>query len=456
MPYDLVQNYSMKCRLYPTPAQKQKIEDALTAVRIYHNCLVYDIWNNNLFCTEKPKKASETGEKVHFFHTKGAFTKEYKDKLLLTHPIINACPSGALLTNVGLQADIKRELDVKRPIEHQKPSYCGAHRPRTSYTYQETLSKIKPSENPKVLFVELAKIGRVKLRGWNPKLRFENEETDFVAWAKADPKKQITVTVSKDTVGDYYLIFLLQNCLKPFAPLPDEAHEVGVDVGIKEIAILSDGEKFPNKTFKKGKKKHQRALNRRLSRRYGPSNEKFRRDAKKNRAERKKFFAQTEQDKGEPPKLLQPSKRYAKTRLRHARLNRKIQRRREAWNHEVSRKIVERHSLIALESLNIKGMLRNRHLAFALSDVALEKLLRYIEYKAHWHGRTVCAIGQWTPSSKRCSGCGYIYSSRDQYHLKPWNLGIRAWRCPCCHAQHDRDINAARNILYYAKNATTA
>lgn len=450
MRYDPIENYSMKCRLYPSKTQAQKIDNAITAVRVFHNCLIYDIWNSGAHCTEKPKKGSETGETVHFVNLNAAFAAAYKNALAEKHPIIKECPSAALITNVGLKADVQKELDRKKPIEAQKPRYYNERHPRLSYTYQEANSKIRSGENRKVLFINLALIGKVKLRGWNQKLRFGDEETDFAAWVEANPKEQMTITVEKDLVGDYFIVFKIKKCLKPFAEPSQE--EVGVDVGIKDIAICSDGVKFENRKYKKAEKKHQRALNRRLSRRWGPSNEEYRAAALANRLERKRFLDHPEEHEGEEiPTPVRPSGRYQKIRKKHARLNRKIARRREQWNHEISRKIVEKHGLIAVESLNIRGMERNRHLAYALTDAAFGRLLEYIRYKAGWHQRTVRQIGAWTPSSRRCSSCGYLYSGKDEYHLKPWSLSIRKWTCPVCGKLHDRDFNAACNILYYAK-----
>ena len=454
MHYDLVENYAMKCRLYPSEAQKLKIDNALTAVRVFHNCLMYDIFNNGMHCREKPKKDSTTGETVHFVDFGPAFAADYKSRLIEEHPIIKECPQGAITTNVGLKADFQKELDRKKPIEYQKPRYYNDLHPRTSYTYQENAGKINIGDNRKALFLNLAAIGRIKARGWNQKLRFGDEETDFAAWAAANPKEVLTVTVSRDTVGDYFIVFKIKSCLKPFAPVPEK--EVGVDVGVKDIAICSDGAKFENRKFKKAEKKHQRALNRRLSRRWGPGNEEYRAAANANRAELKKFRDTPELcETAEPPQPIRPSVRYMKTRKAHARLNRKIARRRENWNHNISRKIVEEHSLVAVESLNIRGMERNRHLAYALTDAAFGTMLMNLEYKARWHGRTVQLIDTWTPSSKRCSACGYIYTSGDRHRLRPWNLSIRRWTCPECGTDHDRDINAARNILYYAKQNPT-
>ncbi|MDY2810078.1 MAG: transposase, partial [Candidatus Faecousia sp.] len=294
MHYDTVQNYAMKCRLYPTKAQKQSIDDALHGLAVFHNCLVYDMWHNGKNVTEKPKKVkdgTESDEKVHFPNIRAALTKEYKDQLLKEHPIIEKCPQAAITTNVGLKADLQKEFG-RLPIECQKPKYYNDLHPRLSYTYQESISKIQPGENVKAFWINLSKLGPVKVRGWNQKLRFgvEDAELDFLTWAKqADPKTKLTVTVSRDKVGDYFIVFKIKTCRKPFAPCPPPEAAVGVDVGIKDLAICSDGTKFANPKFKKKQKRLQRLVNRKMARRWGPANEEFRDVQKKNRAEWRKY-----------------------------------------------------------------------------------------------------------------------------------------------------------------------
>lgn len=450
MHYDIVNNYAMKCRLYPTREQKAAIDDALIAVRVFHNCLVYDMWNNGINLREKRKKnkdGSFSEDILHFPDLKSALSSTYKSQLILQHPIIKKCPQGALTTNVGLKADLKKEFG-KLPIEYQKPRYYNERHPRLSYTYQESLSKIHPTDNTNVFRINLAMVGNVKVRGWNQKIRFGNEKCDFLTWASENKDKVITITISRDLVGDYFAVFKIQSCLKPFPERVE--NEIGIDVGIKDIAVCSDGRKYENKKYKKEEKKHQRRLNRQMSRRWGPSNEQYRAERKRSHSLRKEL--QNDKDASDGlTEQIRPSKGYLRTRLRHARLNRKIMRKRDLWNHIISRRIVEENGIIAVETLNVSGMVRNRHLSYALTDAAFGTLLSEVKYKANWHNRDVREIGKWTPSSKRCSCCGYVYNSSDQYQMKPWSLSIRFWNCPVCEVKHDRDINAAKNILYYAK-----
>lgn len=271
-----------------------------------------------------------------------------------------------------------------------------------------------------MFFFNLAKIGNVKVRGWNQSVRFGlNQDLDFVSYAMSDPKKQVTVTVSKDNCGDYWICFKLQNVYKPMAV--QQHGEIGIDVGVKDIAICSDGKKYINKKFKKAEKEHVRAINRRMSRRQGWANEEFR--------------AAYKLDLN-----LKPSKLYEDMVLSNAKLQRKIARRREYENHHITTEIVANHSYIAVETLNVSGMFRNRHLANALSDAAMGTILAMMDYKSQWYNREIHAINQWTPSSKRCSCCGYI--------LPKLSLSVREWTCPNCKTHHDRDINASKNILY--------
>ena len=299
--------------------------------------------------------------------------------------------------------------------------------------------------------INLAKIGSVKVRGWNRKLRFDDENTDFLKWAVSNQKTKITVIVSKDEVGDYFIVFKIPKCLKPF-PVATSGR-VGIDVGVKDIAVLSSGQKYENRKYKKKEKRHQKLLNRKMSRRWGPANEEYRAARKKNGLARKAFFDAPIPNQ-KPPSQIHPSHGYMKARMQHAKLNRKIARKREFYNHVISRDIVEKNGFIAVETLTITNMVRNKRLAYALTDAAFGNLLSFIRYKAKWHKRIVQSVNKWTPSSKRCSNCGYIYNSHDDYGMKPWSLSIRNWTCPCCKTRHDRDINAAKNILYYVENQT--
>jgi putative transposase len=211
------------------------------------------------------------------------------------------------------------------------------------------------------------------------------------------------------------------NIWKPF--VTNTTSSVGIDVGIKDIAILSDGTKYENKRFQENESERLKALNRRLSRREGYSNYKFREKQKSDRD-------------------IVPSKRYLATQKTIQELEREVHRKRNDYYHNISRDIIEQNNFIGVESLNISGMMKNHHIAKALSDASMHTLLQMLKYKSDWHHRTIQPIDQWKPSSKRCSVCGYLYPDM--------TLAVREWTCPECGTRHDRDINAAKNILHFA------
>lgn len=451
--YDHIDCYTMKCRLYLNDAQKEQVDKILRGIHVFYNCTLYKLLNDNEG-TQPGKKLNENGEFYHLPNYKTLQNKAWKEDLIREHPIIAEVPAGAITGNNGcIGADLKKALDKhsmeyhrasvamkksgKLPRDRKVPSYYSKNKPRTSYTYQETCSKFTCAGNRNVIYANLNKLNECgkeeknnlcKLRGWNHDIRFAPDgSVDFIDYLASNPRKQLTVTISKDNCGDHWICFKLLDVYKPIKDTHGDA--VGVDVGIKDIAILSDGTKFENHRFKKKQKRHLKLLNRQMSRRHGWSNIRFR-----------------EQYKGNPS--LVPSKRYEQAKQKHAKLERKIVRQRENWNNTITRSIVENHDSIAVESLNVKGMQRNRHLAYALSDAAIGDILSKLAYKAVWHRREIRAIDRWTPSSKRCSCCGYI--------KRGLKLSEREWTCPSCRKRHDRDINAAINILDYAFGITLA
>ena len=173
--------------------------------------------------------------------------------------------------------------------------------------------------------------------------------------------------------------------------------------GLTHAAILSNGEKIPNPTFLHNAESKLARDQRRLSRK----------------------------QKG--------SKNRTKAKAKVARIHAKISDQRRDWQHKLTTQIVHENQVICVESLKVKNMVKNHCLAKSIADVGWGDIVRQLEYKSNWYGRTFVQIDQWYPSSKRCSACGHI--------LESLNLDIREWRCPECGANHDRDINAATNIL---------
>ena len=178
---------------------------------------------------------------------------------------------------------------------------------------------------------------------------------------------------------------------------------VGLDLGIKSLCTCSDGTKFnsPDLTKLQSRLKHQQ---RSLS------------------------------------KKTKGSSNYKKQKVRLARLHEKISNIRKDSLHKLSRSLVDENQIIVTESLNVKGMLKNHHLARSISDASWSELTRQIEYKSRWYGRKYIKIDTFYASSQTCSNCGH-----KEQRVK--NLAVRAWTCPKCSVTHDRDFNAAFNIL---------
>lgn len=223
-----------------------------------------------------------------------------------------------------------------------------------------------------------------------------------IRWSRTLPKgaKPTTVTISKDTAGRYHVSIL---CDDAVSLKPKAQGEVGIDLGLTHFAILSSGEKIAApKTFRRHETKLAR-LQRRL--------------AKKQKG----------------------SARRAKAKLKVAKLHTKIADARRDFLHKLSTRVINENQVIAIESLAVRNMQKNRPLAKAISDASWSEFVRQVTYKAQWYGRTLISIDRWYPSSKRCSDCGHTVAKIP--------LNVREWTCPECGAIHDRDVNAARNVL---------
>jgi putative transposase len=223
-----------------------------------------------------------------------------------------------------------------------------------------------------------------------------------IVWHRPLPKgsKPISVTISKDGANRYFVSILVEEGIKP---LPVINTSVGIDLGIKSVVALSTGESVGNP-------------------RYFAKDEKKLAKAQRQHARKK-----------------QGSKNRGKARLKVAKIHARIADRRRDYQHKLSSRIVHENQVVCVESLAIKNMVKNPKLAKAISDVGWGEFVRQLEYKARWYGRTLVKIDQWYPSSKTCHACKHILDSLP--------LDIREWVCPACGMVHDRDTNAALNIL---------
>ena len=220
-----------------------------------------------------------------------------------------------------------------------------------------------------------------------------------VEWSRDLPSVPSSVTVIREPDGRYYASFVVE---REAAPLPACDHEVGIDLGLASLAVNSDGEMIPNPRFLRKAERRLRKAQRVLSRR------------KKGSANR------------------------ARARRRVAVVHRKVRDARLDYAHKTSLRLVRDNQAVYAEDLCVSGLARTR-LAKSVSDAGWSQLMRCIEEKASQYGRTFARIGRFEPTSQVCSACG----AKDG----PKPLAVREWTCAACGTAHDRDVNAARNIL---------
>ena len=223
-----------------------------------------------------------------------------------------------------------------------------------------------------------------------------------IVWSRPLPKEAspTSVTITKDGADRYFMSMLVEEDIKH---LPHSDQSIGADLGLKSFVVLSDGEVVGNpKFFAKDEKKLARAQRRHAKKKKGSQNRE-------------------------------------KARQKVARIHARIGDRRRDFLHKLSTRLIRENQTICVESLAVKNMGKNDRLSKAISDVGWSEFVSQLEYKATWYGRTLVKIDRWYPSSKRCFACGHILDSL--------SLDVRVWTCPECGTSHDRDINAARNIL---------
>lgn len=215
-----------------------------------------------------------------------------------------------------------------------------------------------------------------------------------------------TVTVTKTCTNKYFVSILVETEVihPPRKPIQEQS-TVGLDFGIKDLVITSDGEVFENQKHFQKMKSLLRVEQRSLSRK----------------------------KKG--------SKRYEKQRLRVAKIHEKITNQRLDYLHKISTKLIQQYDTICIEDLSVESLLQERKMSSLIADASWKTLRTVLEYKSEWYGKNLIVIGRFEPSSKRCNNCGYINPN-----LK---LSQRKWDCPKCQRTLLRDENAALNIKYY-------
>jgi putative transposase len=262
-------------------------------------------------------------------------------------------------------------------------------------------------------FARRARYPRFKRRDGRGRLRFQGIGAGWAAQILSLPKLGVLklaeplpeverpdmVTLGREGTGDYYVSFCAQ---VPSTALPIVQRSVGVDVGLTHLATLSTGEKIANPRRYQARLRYLRQQQRCLARRQ------------------------------------KSSRRREKQRLRVARAHARVRQERQYALHALTTRLVREFDVICVEDLNVKALGRGRQ-ARAIQEVAFSELRRQLSYKSDWYGRVLVEVDRWYPSSKSCSQCQHV--------LDELRLDERQWKCPKCGTLHDRDVNAARNLL---------
>lgn len=312
----------------------------------------------------------------------------------------NVPRANAYLTELKRDPDLGFLLEVssvplQQVLRHQQRAFANFFAQRAKYPRFKSREGRQSAEYTRSGF--RFRDGRLFLAKMSAPLGF------VWSWPDIDPATldPSTVTVSREADGRYYVSFSVE--VEDPEPLPGTGAVVGVDLGVKDFAVTSDGGRVPNPRHLERKAKNLARYQRRMAR------------CQRGSANRRK----------------------AKKRVAVA--HRKVRNDRNDFLHKASTRLVREHDVVVIEDLNIKGMVGNRSLARAISDCGWGAFRRMLAYKTDKWGRHLVVIDRWFPSSKTCSNC--------QHLLSELKLSARHRTCPGCGTRHDRDINAAKNIL---------
>lgn len=365
---------SYKFRIYPTEEQEIFFAKSFGCVRKVYNLMLDDRMKAYEETKNDPSKKMK-------FPTPAKYKEEF--------PFLKEVDSLAL-ANAQLNLD-KAYKNFFRDKSVGFPRFKSKKNPVQSYTTNNQKGTVALIDNKFVKVPKLKSLIKIKLH--------------------RQPKGMIkSATISRHSSGKYYISLL---CKEEIIEFPKTNSAIGIDLGITDFAILSDGKKIDNHKFTSKIEKKLKREQRKLSRR-----------------------ALLAKKKGIN---LFEAKNYQKQKQKVARLHEKVKNQRNDFLNKLSTEMIKNHDIICIEDLNTQGMLRNHKLAKSISDVSWSSFVTKLQYKADWYGREIIKIDKWFPSSQICSECGHKDGKKA--------LEIREWTCPICHAHHDRDINASINIL---------
>ena len=366
---------AVKVRLYPTVHQATQINKLLGCCRVVYNQALTRKINqykeHNI--TENGNTISYWFHHVLLYNPDFEYLKEQNTKVLkqTINDMLTAYDRFFKL-HTGYPK-FKSKHDNKQSCRFE----IGAISKRNDYTsYKLSLANIK-----------------------NIKFRCNKKYAEYLQKSKANIRQ---ATLSKLPCGEFYLSILVDGDLT-HKVVKDTNNCIGIDLGVKDFVITSEGEIFNNLHFKKNETNKLKRLQKQLSRKVKGSNNRN------------------------------------KARIKLAKLYKKINDKKQYYLHQVSNTLINENQVICMEDLNVKGLQKNHNLSESISEMNFGEFKRILEYKARWYNRKLVFVDRFYPSSKTCCHCGYKY--------KDLTLKVREWTCPECNTYHDRDINAAVNIL---------
>ena len=446
--YRKIPSYTLKVRLYPNREQKEIMSRYFLALEKAANMTLYALHEHDeAVCKEK--------DGVFWPDFYAMAKKEWLDRLREENELVSELPGTSLSSQVGglFQSDLKKtwEKQGRLPIDawfdrinkkgkHVLRYYKGGKK-KTSYFLQIPAGHIC-NEDGQVYVTPSKKIGRIRIRGWNDSIRFgDNGDLSFFEHYESDPRKALSCRISQNNCDEWYLTVVLSDVWRPFRDEPDKVH-VGIDMNLsKDNGVVSTlNGSYANPYYKKNSADELKEFQKRTSRRYGISNEKYRKDLSAARRENKKRQENGETELVELPK---PSSRYEKADIKAKKLALKTARRREDYQHRIAAAEVTRADLIGIEDLDVKAMQKDSNFAESLGDAAFGAQKLKIMYKAAWKGIPVSVIDPVPSSTLICPVCGCVTENEAA-------IASKTWTCPDCHTKQDFYDVKANTVLALA------